>query len=227
MHWCDGSSWWGSIRLLTQRSLEHFESVQCTVIEVFTVHVFTNKFSVRATCERLLNPAYLAEVADMMHYVHTRSLGSKRNWTASPFPINDWQLFSRYTFTRWFNLYWLQNMSAASPANFWAAWYKGAAGDIRRGVGGESQLASIYSSSALRFAILSWGLGANKAPARDSWTSPISDAGWFLAVMVALSSLRESLLPWLVRTITVNIYANTTRTSKDIGCWVVGHTQIV
>ena len=215
----------------------HLHSIK-TVIKVFTVHGFTNKYSIHATCERLdlsyvdnglLNPAYLAEVADMKHLgAQTQDdLGSKRNWTASPFPINDWQLFSRYTFTRWFNLYWLQNMSAASPANFWAAWYKGAAGDIRRGVGGESQLASIYSSSALRFAILSWGLGANKAPARDSWTSPISDAGWFLAVMVALSSLRESLLPWLVRTITVNIYANTTRTSKDIGCWVVGHTQIV
>ena len=32
---------------------------------------------------------------------------------------------------------------------------------------------------------------------------PISDVGWSIAVMVALSSVRESLLPWLVRTITV------------------------
>ena len=46
------------------------------MIEVFTVQVFTNKYSICATCERLdlsdvdnglLNPAYLAEVADMMH----------------------------------------------------------------------------------------------------------------------------------------------------------------
>ena len=51
----------------------------------------------------------------------------------------------------------------------------------------------------------------------------ISDAGLSPAVMVALSSVRESLLPLLVGYNT----AKTTRIYRDIGCRVVNNDQLV
>ena len=53
---------------------------------------------------------------------------------------------------------------------------------------------------------------------------PISDAGWSTIVMVALASVRESLLPWLVGTSTVANY-KTDKVNKDwnsekcLGVW--------